>query len=181
MMVNVLRTICARFPRPTVSTGKRTDRFAQAGTRSRPESARSTVPYSGSQADAAYIALEPLRVVTVEQVGTRSILGVPMLTEGQPVGVFVIYCQEVRPFTESRLTCSRLSPTRPSSPSRICGCSTRCASAPQTFRITRAADRDVGSAECHFQLGDGRPAGVRHDCRQRSETVRGPILLCLSV
>ena len=31
------------------------------------------------------------------------------------------------------------------------------------------------------ELADRRPAGVRHDCRERSEVVRWPVLLCGAV
>jgi GAF domain-containing protein len=55
------------------------------------------------KADAAYVAREPLRVVTVEQAGARSFVGVPMLKEDKLVGAIVIYRQEVRPFTERQI------------------------------------------------------------------------------
>ena len=55
------------------------------------------------KADAAYAAREPLRVVTVEQAGARSFVGVPMLKEDKLVGAIVIYRQEVRPFTERQI------------------------------------------------------------------------------
>ena len=52
------------------------------------------------KADAAYAARNSLRVVTVEQAGARSLVGVPMLKEDKLVGAIVIYRQEVRPFTD---------------------------------------------------------------------------------
>ncbi|MGB8636732.1 MAG: GAF domain-containing protein, partial [Pseudolabrys sp.] len=55
------------------------------------------------KADAAYAARDPLRVVTVEQAGARSFVGVPMLKEDKLVGAIVIYRQEVRPFTERQI------------------------------------------------------------------------------
>ena len=55
------------------------------------------------KADAAYAARELLRVVTVEQAGARSFVGVPMLKEDKLVGAIVIYRQEVRPFTERQI------------------------------------------------------------------------------
>ena len=55
------------------------------------------------KAEAAYAARNSLRVVTVEQAGARSLVGVPMLKEGNLVGAIVIYRQEVRPFTERQI------------------------------------------------------------------------------
>jgi signal transduction histidine kinase len=51
----------------------------------------------------AYREREPLRVITVEQAGARSFLGVPMLKEDKLVGAIVIYRREVRPFTEKQI------------------------------------------------------------------------------
>ena len=55
------------------------------------------------KADAAYAARDSLRVVTVEQAGARSLVGVPMLKEDKLVGAIVIYRQEVRPFTDRQI------------------------------------------------------------------------------
>jgi two-component system, NtrC family, sensor kinase len=55
------------------------------------------------QAEIAYIARTPLRVVTVEQAGARSFVGVPMLKDGELIGAIVIYRQEVRPFTDRQI------------------------------------------------------------------------------
>ena len=61
--------------------------------------------------------LEPCRRCTL--------LGVPMLKDDELVGAIMIYRQEVSPFTDKQIALVKLSPTRPPSPSRTCGCSTR--------------------------------------------------------
>src|SRR5262245_1054184 len=54
-------------------------------------------------AEPAYAERDPLRVITVELVGARTFLTVPMLKENQLVGAIVIYRQEVRPFTDKQI------------------------------------------------------------------------------
>ena len=58
----------------------------------------------------------------------RTLLMVPLLNDNELVGFFGIYRQEVRPFTDKQISCSCIvSPPRPSSPSRMRGCSLNCA------------------------------------------------------
>src|SRR5262249_3967151 len=55
------------------------------------------------KADPAYAARDPLRVITVDQAGARSFLGVPMVKDDKLVGAIVIYRQEVRPFNDKQI------------------------------------------------------------------------------
>jgi GAF domain-containing protein len=44
-----------------------------------------------------------LRVATVELAGARTLVAVPLLKEDEFVGAFVIFRQEVRPFTDGQI------------------------------------------------------------------------------
>ena len=56
------------------------------------------------KADSVYAAeREPLRVVTVEQAGARTLLAVPMVKDDVLIGAIIIYRQEVRPFSEKQI------------------------------------------------------------------------------
>ena len=53
--------------------------------------------------DAGYLDREPLFVAAVELGGFRTILNVPMLKDDELIGVFAIYRQEVRPFSDKQV------------------------------------------------------------------------------
>src|SRR5580704_15227266 len=46
---------------------------------------------------------DPLRIATIELAGARTLLGVPMLKDGEVIGVLAIYRQEVRQFTGKQI------------------------------------------------------------------------------
>jgi hypothetical protein len=54
-------------------------------------------------ADAAYYQRDPLRVASIELEGVRSVAFVPMLKEGEVIGLIVIHRREVRPFTDKQI------------------------------------------------------------------------------
>jgi two-component system, NtrC family, sensor kinase len=56
-----------------------------------------------ARAEEAYIERDPLRVSAVELGGFRTVLDVPMLKNNELIGVFAIYRQEVRPFTDKQV------------------------------------------------------------------------------
>ena len=53
--------------------------------------------------DEGYRAGDPIRVASVDRLGMRSWLGVPLLKEGSLLGVFTIYRVELRPFSEKEI------------------------------------------------------------------------------
>jgi GAF domain-containing protein len=78
--------------------------------------------------DQAYKDRDPGDVRLVELGGARTLILVPMLRGNEPIGIIAIYRQEVRPSPTNKLHCYRISPPKPSSPSRTPGCSMSCAS-----------------------------------------------------
>jgi GAF domain-containing protein len=64
---------------------------------------RGPVHIADMTADPAYGERDPIRVQTVELLGARTGLFVPMLKEGTPVGVIVTWRREVQAFSESHI------------------------------------------------------------------------------
>ena len=59
--------------------------------------------YSIFQADPGYRERDPMLVAGVELAGIRTLIAVPLLKENELLGVFGIYRQEVRPFTDKQI------------------------------------------------------------------------------
>jgi signal transduction histidine kinase len=66
-------------------------------------STKQAVHIADAKAEAAYAEGAPVFVAAVELGGFRTLLNVPMLKENELVGIFAIYRQEVRPFTEKQV------------------------------------------------------------------------------
>src|SRR5262249_32751763 len=63
---------------------------------------RQPVQVADIQAEPAYTN-DPQRFAILKLAGARTVLSVPMLKDDQAIGVFSIYGQEVRPFTEKQI------------------------------------------------------------------------------
>ncbi len=64
---------------------------------------RKPVHIADVKAEGAYAEGEPVFVSAVELGGFRSLLNVPMIKEDEVIGIFAIYRQEVRPFTDKQI------------------------------------------------------------------------------
>ena len=64
---------------------------------------RATIQVLDAMEDLAYTRGDPFRVASVELGGVRTFLAVPMIKEDELVGIFSIYRQEVRPFTDKQI------------------------------------------------------------------------------
>jgi transcriptional regulator with GAF, ATPase, and Fis domain len=94
-------------------------------------SAKAAIQIADVLTDEDFPRDHPLRSAA-ERRGVRTLLCVPMIKEGELIGAISIFRQEVRPFTD-RLSWSRTSQPKLSSPSRTRGCSTNYVSAPTTL------------------------------------------------
>ena len=64
---------------------------------------RTVVHVADLTADPSYVERDPGVVAFVELTGTRTVLLVPMLKDGEPIGYLSIYRREVRPFDDRQI------------------------------------------------------------------------------
>jgi GAF domain-containing protein len=64
---------------------------------------RRTIRFDDAATQPAYLQRAPLAVAGVELGGVRSVIGVPLLNDKTLLGIFHLYRQEVRPFTDKQV------------------------------------------------------------------------------
>ena len=64
---------------------------------------RQSVQVADLRASPSYLNREPVALATVDVAGIRTLVAVPMIREGEPVGAITVFRREVRPFTEKQI------------------------------------------------------------------------------
>ena len=120
--------------------------------------------------DESYLSGEQATVIIAERGGARTLIDIPMLKDGELVGVFGIYRQEVRPFTDKQIELLQELRRPGRHRHREHAAAQRIASAHgRSHRIAGAADRNVGSAERHQFVARRAGTGISGhagECRQ---------------
>ena len=90
-------------PGAVVEAWQRPQRHGPHNGSTRAVTERRPVQIVDMMADPAYGERDAIRVKAVELLGSRTALFVPMLKDGTPIGVLVIWRREVRAFSESQI------------------------------------------------------------------------------
>ena len=122
---------------------------------------RQTVHIVDVTTEPAYVEGEPIYVAAANLGGFRIFLNVPMLKDNELMGVFAIYRQEVRPFTDKQIELVKLRPGRHREHSV----------AQRDQGGARAPDRDLRNPERDQQLAQRHAAGVRCHCAKRAQAL----------
>ncbi len=91
------------MPDGVVEAWKQPQRHGPHNGSTRAVTERQPVQIVDMMADPAYRERDPIRLNSVELLGSRTALFVPMLKEGTPIGVLVTWRREVRAFSESQI------------------------------------------------------------------------------
>ena len=96
---------------------------------------KSVVQITDAASENAYIEKRnPVFVAAVELGGVRTVLLVPMLMNNEPIGMFDLFRQEVRPFTEKQIALVTNFADQAVRLLRTRGCSTNCEKEPKRSR-----------------------------------------------
>ena len=124
-------------------------------------------------ADPAYGERDPIRVKAVELLGSRTALFVPMLKDGTPIGVLVIWRREVQAFSESQIqllsTFADQAVIALENVRLFTELEARNRELTEALEQQTATERDPAG---HLQLADRSPAGDGRRGRERRPVVR---------
>ena len=122
--------------------------------------------------DKSYLSGEQATVIIAERGGARTLIDIPMLKDGELVGVFGIYRQEVRPFTDKQIELLQNFASSSRHRHREHAAAQRIAATHRRFdRVFGAADNDRGNFGGHQQVPQRHPACIRRHRAERRQTL----------